>query len=139
VQGQSLNAQQKWDSSLVYTLQTLSAAQQATFAGLSPAGGVGVVAVGFTRDFDGDGRLETVAWGEFTRGAAAGNFLLVTREGNPPQRLLVKEYNQVPVLTAFTLKPDNSLWFGGTIDAGEVRSRLDWSAAGPQVTELPLE
>ncbi|MEI8094541.1 MAG: hypothetical protein WCG80_10030 [Spirochaetales bacterium] len=137
-----------WDSAVVYSQALMSVAEKALFARLEPAGGEGLVAPSFTRDFDGDGKDETVAYGAFVRGSEQGNFVLVTRGGSgtregsgtraaaPTQVLLVEEFIQPPSITAFTLKPDKTLWFGGGIDAGEVIWKLEWKDGKPQLISL---
>jgi hypothetical protein len=131
-----------WDSAVLYSQAVMSDAEKTLFARLEPAGGEGLVAPSFTRDFDGDGKDETVAYGAFVRGSETGNFVLVTRggpgtqAGNPPKVLLEQEFIQTPTVTAFTLKPDNTLWFGGGIDAGEVIWKLVWQAGKPVLISL---
>jgi hypothetical protein len=121
----------------VYSESLLSAPEKALVARLEPAGGEGVVGLGFSRDFDGDGRVETVSYGAFENQAGdEGNFVLVTRDTEPPQVLLKKELPGPPRFSVFTLKPDGSLWFGGGIDAGEVTMTLSWDGGNPVFRRL---
>jgi hypothetical protein len=122
-----------WTAACLYSEQVLSDQQKAFVAGLEPAGGEGQVAPGFTADFDGDGREETVSYGAWARGSTEkGNFVLVTRPGTPlPEILLLKELPGPPRFTVFTKKSDGSLWFGGGIDAGEVTMKIVWDQGKP--------
>lgn len=128
----------EWTAAFVYTETALDDRQKAFVAGLEPAGGEGKVGLGFTQDFDGDGRAETVSYGAFAKASGnEGNFLLVTRESiGKPEILLLKEFPGPSRVTAFTLKPDGSLWFGGGIDAGEVTMKLTWDQRKPVFTPL---
>ena len=122
-----------WTAACVYTDQVLSDQQKAFVAGLEPAGGEGQVGPGFTADFDGDGKDETVSYGAWAKATGEeGNFVLVTRTGeSKPEILLLKELPGPPKFTVFTKKPDGSLWFGGGIDAGEVTMKIVWDQGKP--------
>jgi len=131
-----------WTTWGLYTEATLTTAERALVSRAGPAGGAGETALGFTRDFDSDGRDESVAYGWFTRGEGSeqpstGNFLLVT-QGNASEQevLLLQEFDNPPAVTVFTLKAEGSLYFGGGIDAGEVLWKLDWPEGQPRVTSL---
>lgn len=121
-----------WARAVVYDQALLDERQKAWVASLEPAGGEGQVGLGFTRDFDGDGRTESVMYGAFADEAGReGNFVLIVREGTPSSILLRKELPGPPRFTVFTLKPDGSLWFGGGIDAGEVTMNITWDHGAP--------
>jgi hypothetical protein len=122
-----------WTAACVYTEAALDDRQKAFVATLQPAGGEGQVGAGFTADFDGDGKDETVSYGAWAKGPGdEGNFVLVTRPGaDGPQVLLLKELPGPPRFTVFTKKPDGSLWFGGGIDAGEVTMKITWDGGTP--------
>ena len=121
-----------WTAASLYGEDHLSPDQKAWVATLEPAGGEGLVSPGFTKDFDHDGKKETVSFGAWARGRDEGNFVLVTREGStPPEVLLLKELPGPPRFTVFTLKTDGSLWFGGGVDAGEVTMKLSWDTGHP--------
>lgn len=122
-----------WTAAAVYTSDRLTDDQKAFVAGLGPAGGEGLVALGFSKDFDQDGNDESVVYGAWAKGEVEGNFVLVVRLGSePPEVLLLQQFEQPPQFTVFTLKPDNSLWFGGGIDAGEVTMNLTWTGGKPE-------
>ena len=130
-----------WTAACLYTETLLSQEQLTWVSQLEPAGGVGTVATGFSRDFDGDGRQERVSYGAYAKATGEeGNFLLVTREGkDKPEVILLKELPGPPQFTVFTLKPDLSLWFGGGIDAGEVTMRVTWEKGQPVFANLTEE
>lgn len=116
----------------VYTEAGLTAEERVWLAGLEPAGGEGRVGLSFTQDFDHDGNDETVVWGHYTRGNETGNFVRVSRGTTV---LLKQEVPGSPQLTAFTLKPDGSLWFGAGVNAGEVTLKITWEP-GPKFHRL---
>lgn len=121
-----------WTAAAVYTTDRLSDSQKAVVADLEPAGGEGLVALGFSKDFDQDGRDESVVYGAWAKAESEGNFVLVARfGGEAPEVLLLQQFEQPPQFTVFTLKPDNSLWFGGGIDAGEVTMNIAWEDGRP--------
>jgi len=129
-----------WTAACVYTETLLDEQQKAFVAGLEPAGGEGKVGTGFTQDFDGDGKKETVSYGAWARQPGEeGNFVLVSREASPPEILLLEEFPGPPRFTVFTLKPDGSLWFGGGIDAGEVTMNITWDQGKPVLGHLTLD
>lgn len=128
-----------WEAAVIYSPELLDDRQQALVARLEPAGGEGEVALGFTRDFDGDGLTETVSYGAFENAGVEGNFVLVVRDGAPPMVLLKKELPGPARFTVFTLKPDGSLWFGGGIEDGEVTMNLTWEAGMPVFRHLTAD
>jgi hypothetical protein len=129
-----------WVSASLLTEDALTPAQKERVARLEPAGGEGRVGLGFTEDFDGDGRVESVAYGTYAKASETGNFVLVTRqEGSRTVVLLRQELPGPPRFTVFTLKPDGSLWFGGGIDAGEVTMNITWSGGLPVFHHLTEE
>ena len=122
-----------WIAACVYAESLLDIRQKAWVGTLEPAGGEGRVGLGFSGDFDGDGRSETAAYGAYAKGTGEeGNFILLFRENSgEPEVLLLKEIPGPPRFTVLTLKPDGSLWFGGGIDAGEVTMNVTWNQGTP--------
>lgn len=124
-----------WTHLALYTDEALTPSQREWIGHLSPAGGEGAVSIGFERDFDGDGQRERVVYGAWARGSTEGNFVAVVR-GSPVHVVWLKQWEQVPRVTVFTLKNDGSLWFGGGVHDGEVTKKLDWLDGRPVFTEL---